>query len=127
MRYIIIPDSINVSVTITNDGKQENRVVPYGLNDLNAQEVWTNEMWHQDLSSIEAFERIYLKFKGKKPGQVVPLEDADYERYMPLATMRGVKIRPDLAYEMHMLMKAVHAASSTEPAQPAQEPKKKVK
>lgn len=108
MRYITIPESV---VLQASDKHGNNIPVDYSFANLLAEIVWCHEIWHDgSIDNADMFPVLYKKFLGKKPGEVVELTDAEYEKFAPIATKRGEKLNPAIAFEMNTLMRCVITA-----------------
>ena len=89
MRYITIPEPLPIPGS--KDPKDESKPKMFGLAEL-LSECWAAPQWRDNDSNNEAFVRVYDAFEGKEPGDVVELENKDYEVFAPIATMKGKPI-----------------------------------
>jgi hypothetical protein len=112
MRYIIIPPKQVMDSIINNETKQP---VRWGIHDMLREVCWGAQEWRQNETNLKAFERCYSAFDGKKEGEIVELEGADYEIFMPIATMKGKNIPPAHAIQLNRLMIPIMCASNEQP------------
>lgn len=110
MKYLVIPQTLN-SDPLPGQGDPK----PLSFVDYLRQAVWTSDAWSANLEMSALYQSIYAKFRNVKPGDVVELEDREYEQFMPLATMRG-KQRPEpVSHLINMYAHSVLCAESVKP------------
>jgi hypothetical protein len=108
MRYITIPESVVLQATDKNGNPV---TVNYSFANLLAEIVWPHEAWHDgSIDNADMFPVLYKKFLGKQTGEIVELTDAEYEKFAPIATKRGEKLNPAVAFEMNTLMRCIITA-----------------
>ena len=113
MRHITIPGSVKVKGV---DAKGVISEIELSFTTLLEQFVWPNKIWRDGkIDNVRAFFTLTEKFKDTKAGDVVSMDDATYELFAPIATLRGENLRPEVAQDMMKLMAAVIEATSTMP------------
>lgn len=112
MRYVVIPAKQVMDSIINNETKQP---VRWGIHDMLREVCWGAPEWRQNETNLKAFERCYNAFDGKKEGAVVELEGADYEIFLPIATMKGKNIPPAFSIQFNRLMMPIMCASTDPP------------
>lgn len=113
MRYITFPEPLPIPGS--KDPKDESKPKLFGLSEL-LTECWAAPQWRDSDSANEAFVRVYDAFENKKPGDVVELENKDYEIFAPIVTMKGKPIPNQLIAPLfNKISIAVLAAPSKPP------------
>lgn len=115
MRYITLPEPVELPISTDDKGTP----LKYGLDRYLHENVWPHPFWRESGDNQEAFFRIFEKFADAftTSSKVVALEDADYEKFVPIATQRGVKLREDLVYPLSKLMRCFFTAGTKAPEQ----------
>jgi len=110
MRYIRIPQPVRLEGLKGNDG---NLLAPfiYSFGEFLLEHCWTKKEWRA-AGWTEVMLRLVDKFAGRLPGDVVALTDEDFEKFAPIAAMRGVDLNPLLAIPFSRLILAVNTATS---------------
>jgi hypothetical protein len=85
-------------------------------------QVWCLPEWRNDAEWGNAFERLVDAFDGKSAGDNVYVSDVDFEKFAPLATMKGKTVAAQHAKALTRLMNAVtfakHAKSAPSDSKP---------
>jgi len=118
MRYIQIPKSETV---VQADGTTK----AFTFDQFLAQVVWVHECWRSDSEGTgmhDTFCSLTEKFAGALAGEWVELTDAEYEKFRPIATMRGEKMAPGMAIPLNAIMRPVIAAPKEKPAETVKAP-----
>lgn len=110
MRYITVPKKQKLVGIVVE--KETGKPVEYGLEELNRERVWGSPKWREKVGpeGLKAMRRVFEAFEGKKPGDVVELENEDYELYEPIVSARGEQIQGVLAPYFAVLMLSVQTA-----------------
>ena len=64
---------------------------------------------------MNALERVFAAFDKKKEGEVVEMENADYELLKPLATMEGKQLPSSASMQLNRLMRPFIVAPTEAP------------
>jgi len=116
MRYIVIPPKQVLDSVIDSRTKQP---VSYGLWDMLQEHCWGHPSWRQGgETTMNALDRIYDAFKDKKEGDVVELENADYEVIKPIAIMEGKQLPSSASMQLNRLMRPFIIAPTEAPKSP---------
>lgn len=113
MRHIPLPGPVNLP--IPTDGK--GTLLEYTLERYLYENVWPHEIWRESQANQQAFFRLHAKFTEsfKENARFVSIEDADYELLLPVATQRGVKLRPELVVPLQTLLQVFFNATPKPP------------
>lgn len=122
-RYITIPKKVKLPSVIN---RQTNKPVEYGLLELLGEYCWPNEAWRSSPVAIDVFCRVQPLFDDVDEGDIVELEAADYEVFVPIATLRGEKIRQDLIVPFMRLIQSITSAPTVRPESEEDEDEEKV-
>ena len=112
-RYITIPKPVPIPPRFAAGS---GAAAEFGFHDWFDRSVWNHEYWREGKDQMELFEILYEKFDGAEPGDVIELSDDQYDKLLPIATVKGEKILPGLSYVMNRLMKSLYFAATKDPA-----------
>jgi hypothetical protein len=78
---------------------------------------WGQPEWRQDEAWLAAWERLTDSFERgfRTMAPYVAADDKDYEKFAPIATLKGKQIAPHLARAVTKITAPITRASSTEP------------
>lgn len=116
MRYIELNHKAETHDNVTEKGD----VVGQSSTTLEAllnSNCWGQPEWRQDEAWLSAWERLTeifeRAFKTKAP--FAACDDKDYEKFAPIATLKGKQIAPHMARAVTRLTACITRASSKEP------------
>jgi hypothetical protein len=120
MKYFQVPEDVTIQ-SHDEDGNQitkNGEPLQYSFRKFNRDHVWTSEQWRTgSADAAEHFDTCYAAIEeaDPKPGDIIGLPDAAHEFYLPIVTMRAVKLNSHLAVPFNRLMRPVMRATSKKP------------
>ena len=106
MKYITVPEP---QTLVDADGTP---VQTLDYKEFLASHVWSAPVWRDSLDSNNLLVDAMEKFKGCESGDVVGIEDAAYEIFKPLATLKGEKLHPSNTEQLNVLVRAALTAKN---------------
>jgi hypothetical protein len=114
-RFVTIPKPVPVPPRFSVGGSAPD----FTFQDWFDRIVWNHEHWREGKEQSEMYEMLYEKFDGAEPGDVIELSDDQYDKLLPIATVKGEKILPGLSHVMNQLMKSLFFAATKDPRKKA--------
>lgn len=117
MRYILL-DHAEETIYV-DDGKGGQKAVKVNLKQILEENCWGAPEWRQDEAWLAAWERLSdvfeVAFNARAP--YVGADDKDYEKFCPIATLKGKQLPMHLSRPITRLTACILRASSKEPEQ----------
>lgn len=109
MKWFQIPDSVRVKLPQAAEAED------LSFAEYEKHNVWCDPSWREDVTSITLYREIReARARAANPGDWCGLSDAAFEKYAPLATLRGKALPPVLQAFMAFI-EAVMLATSKAP------------
>lgn len=113
MKYIKIPESIDLPFLVKETGEP----VKYDIVSFLNEWVWVSPTWRnaKDPEFQACAIRLYEKFLGATPGDIIELQDKDHEKLASVAALPNEKLQPHLAIPCMKMLFVITSATDTLP------------